>query len=206
MISDKHRDRFWKIKELYDTAEADLKNIGRDNQALVVTGINQCRYVGQHLLRAMTATDEKVIDEELDAALRHTQRAIYDTNDSGIQYYVSKIDEIRNEHFPTVDFSQIVDSYGDIVKEIEEAKTLTATTAESLENRENRSQFYQKSREHVEKLQKYYSLLNAYRPDLVRAVQKDNRDKLRTWAGVALALFSLLGLLLTLASCLNFSG
>ena len=35
------------IRELYNTAEADLKNVGRIRDALIVTGVNQCRYVGQ---------------------------------------------------------------------------------------------------------------------------------------------------------------
>ena len=45
MIPDQYRDKVAKIKELYHTAEADLKDIGREKQAIVVTGINQCRYV-----------------------------------------------------------------------------------------------------------------------------------------------------------------
>ena len=61
MIPDQYRDKITKIKELYNTAEADLKNVGREKQAIVVTGINQCRYVGQHLLRALTASDESTI-------------------------------------------------------------------------------------------------------------------------------------------------
>ena len=41
MIPDQYRDKITKIKELYNTAEADLKNVGREKQAIVVTGINQ---------------------------------------------------------------------------------------------------------------------------------------------------------------------
>ncbi len=193
MIPDQYRDKITKIKELYNTAEADLKNVGREKQAIVVTGINQCRYVGQHLLRALTASDESTIDQDLDAALRHAQRAIYDINDSGIQYYIEEIDEIRLKHFPTVDFSSVITNHSEIIKEIGEARSLSETTAKSLENRE---QFYQDAREHVSKLRKYHQLLVEYRPDLVRAVKKENATKLRAWAGIAISLLSVLALII----------
>lgn len=179
MISEKYRDHFNEIRDLYNTAESDIKNIGRDKHELVVTGINQCRYAGQHLLRALTASEEGQIEEELTSAKKHVQRAIYDTNDSGIQYYISMIDQIRILDFPTVDFSQVVPNYSDIIQGISAARTLTEATVSSLENREN---FYSEAREHVETLRKNYKLLVESRPDLVKAAQKDNRDKRRTWA------------------------
>ena len=195
MIPDQYRDKVTKIKELYNTAEADLKNVGREKQAIVVTGINQCRYIGQHLLRALTASDEDRIDENLDAALRHAQRAIYDINDSGIQYYIEQIDEIRLKHFPTVDFSSVIQNYNEIIEEIGEARSLSATTAKSLENRE---QFYEDAREHVSKLRKYHQLLVEYRPALVRAVKKENATKLYTWVGIAISLIAALALVIRL--------
>ena len=195
MIPDQYRDKVAKIKELYNTAEADLKNVGREKQAIVVTGINQCRYVGQHLLRALTTSDKSSIDENLDAALRHAQRAIYDINDSGIQYYIEQIDEIRLKHFPTVDFSSVIQNYSEIIEEIGEARSLSETTAKSLENRE---QFYEDAREHVSKLRKYHQLLVEYRPDLVRAVKKENATKLYTWVGIAISLIAALALVIRL--------
>ena len=195
MIPDQYRDKVTKIKELYNTAEADLKNVGREKQAIVVTGINQCRYVGQHLLRALTTSDENSIDENLDAALRHAQRAIYDINDSGIQYYIEQIDEIRLKHFPTVDFLSVVQNYNEIIEEIGEARSLSETTAKSLENRE---QFYEDAREHVSKLRKYHQILVEYRPDLVRAVKKENATKLYTWVGIAISLIAALALIIRL--------
>ncbi len=195
MIPDQYRDKVTKIKELYNTAEADLKNVGREKQAIVVTGINQCRYVGQHLLRALTTSDANSIDENLDAALRHAQRAIYDINDSGIQYYIEQIDEIRLKHFPTVDFSSVIQNYNEIIEKIGEARSLSETTAKSLENRE---QFYEDAREHVSRLRKYHQLLVEYRPDLVRAVKKENATKLYTWAGIAISLVAALALVIRL--------
>ena len=197
MISEKYRDRFNEIKDLYNTAESDIKNIGRDKQELVVTGVNQCRYAGQHLLRALTASEEDEIEEELTSAKKHAQRAIYDTIDSGIQYYISRIEEIRTRDFPTVDFSQVIPNYGDIIAEINEAKTFTEATVSGLENRER---FYENARRHVAALRKNYKLLVEHRTDLVRAAKRDNRDKQRTWALILGTVVAALALVYTILS------
>lgn len=115
MLAADFPDEIREISNLYNTAEADLKNIGRIRNALIVTGINQCRYAGQHLLRALTADDRKKVEDNLDAAKRHVQRAIYDINDSAIQYYLREIDDLRTKHFPTVDFASVVPQYGEIM-------------------------------------------------------------------------------------------
>ena len=117
------------IRELYNTAEADLKNVGRIRDALIVTGVNQCRYVGQHVLRAICGTDEGRIRSDLDAAKKHAQRAIYDINDSAIQFYIRQIDDLRENHFPTVDFASVVPAYGDIACALAEGRRLTALSA-----------------------------------------------------------------------------
>ena len=187
MILDQYREKVAEIKELYNTAEADLKNVGREKQAIAVTGINQCRYVGQHLLRALTSSDKDIIDQNLNAARRHAQRAIYDINDSGIQYYIEAINDIRLKHFPTVDFAAVIQNYNEIIDAIGESKSFIETTASSLEDRE---QFYKDSREHLSKLQKYHTILVEYRPDLVRAVNKENKKKLITWIALAVTAVS----------------
>ena len=82
-LPDQFRGQVREICRLYNTAESDLKNIGRVEQELLITAVNQLRYAGQHLLRALDSDNADRIDSELDAAKRHCQRAIYDVNDSG---------------------------------------------------------------------------------------------------------------------------
>lgn len=176
MISEEFSDRIHEIRRLYNTAEADLKNVGRVVDSLVVTGVNQCRYVGQHLLRALVETDKQKIEDHLDAAKRHAQRAIYDINDSAIQYYVRQIDDLRNKHFPTVDFAAIVPQYGEIIGLVATIKSRIETTNESLNHRED---FYSQIKDDVAALRKAYETLNEFRPDLIRAVKKENQKKLR---------------------------
>ena len=65
-----------RIKTLYNDAEVDLKSYGRENNRLFVPGVNQLRYAGQHLIRALDATDEEDVRANLDASERHAQRAL----------------------------------------------------------------------------------------------------------------------------------
>lgn len=136
IVDSRYGDAVQEIRELYNTAEADLKNVGRVRDALIVTGVNQCRYVGQHLLRALVGTDEGRIRSDLDAAKKHAQRAIYDINDSAIQFYIRQIDDLRENHFPTVDFARAVPAYGDVVSALVEGKRLVEVTSDSVASRE----------------------------------------------------------------------
>lgn len=197
MIDEKYEEEIREIKHLFNTAEADLKNIGRLKDALVVVCINQCRYVGQHLLRALTATDHEDIVYELDSAKRHAQRAVYDVNDSALQYYVTQIDKLRTTHFPTVDFAYVMggSKYSELVTLVATAKSRIETTSDSLVDREA---FYKEIRCEVASLKRAYEILVEFQPDFVRYVKKENAKKLVTWVGVATTAVALLGTVLRL--------
>ena len=180
------------IQEI-NTAEADLRNVGRIRDALIVTGVNQCRYVGQHLLRALVGTDEESIRSDLDAAKKHAQRAIYDINDSAIQFYIRQIDDLREKHFPTVDFASVVPAYGEVANALVEGKRLVEMTSDAVASREN---YYQDARKAVASLRQAYEVLSVHKPDFVKAVRKENHNKMITWIGIGVAALSALVLVL----------
>lgn len=187
MIAAEFENEIHEIRELYNTAEADLKNVGRIKDALIVTGVNQCRYVGQHLLRALVSTDRTEVKENLDAAKRHAQRAIYDINDSAIQYYVRQIDDLRNKHFPTVDFASVIPKYGEIIEAVVQAKSLVEANRDSLKNREK---FYESTKAAVTSLHQSYMTFLEFRPELARAARRENTKQLVAWIAVGVAALS----------------
>lgn len=193
IVDERYGPAIREIRELYNTAEADLKNVGRIRDALIVTGVNQCRYVGQHLLRAMVGTDEGRIRSDLDAAKKHAQRAIYDINDSAIQFYMGQIDDLREKHFPTVDFASVVPAYGDVVNALVEGKRLVEMTSDAVACRES---YYKDARKAVASLQQAYEVLSMHKPDLVKAVRKENRTKMIAWISIGVTALSALLVLL----------
>ena len=56
VVRSEYEGAIQEISDLYNTAEADLKTVGTERNELIVAGVNQLRYSGQHLLRALTAT------------------------------------------------------------------------------------------------------------------------------------------------------
>lgn len=190
IFGSQYEDDVRELRELYNTAEADLKNVGREQDALIVTGVNQCRYVGQHLLRALVSTDEVSIRSNLDAAKKHAQRAIYDINDSAIQFYIRRIDDFRDKHFPTVDFASIVPNYGSVVDALAKARRLVEMTSGAIEFREK---YYNDVRNAVASLRRAHDILLEHKPDFTRAIKRENHNKMLAWIGVAVTSLAAFG-------------
>ena len=129
----------------------------------------------------------------MDAAKKHAQRAIYDINDSAIQFYIRQIDDLREKHFPTVDFASVVPAYGEVASALVEGKRLVEMTSDAVASREN---YYQDARKAVASLRQAYEVLSVHKPDLVKAVRKENHNKMITWIGIGVAALSALVLVL----------
>ncbi len=190
-LPDEYRERVRQICDLYNTAEIDLKNVGRVKDVLIITGVNQLRYAGQHLVRALTADDAVEISDNLDAAERHCQRAIYDINDSAVQYFLQRIDELRRTQFPRVDFNAVIPDYGEIVSTIREARSMLHATRDGQHDRQ---QFYNDARRHVRDLTVASETLDEHRADLIRSSRIARRQVAVSWAAVgATLLVALIG-------------
>lgn len=173
------------IRDLYDKAEADLKTVGRVRNDLCVAAVNQLRYAGQHLVRALAETDATKINNDLDAAKRHALRAIYDVNDASIQYHLYEINRIRTTY--PVNLNDIVPEYTSIMKAVQRASD--HIEQKSYENRKDRKMLYREMREDVKALTDAYSKLIASLPDIVSAARRHNRDISRAWISIAVAVF-----------------
>ena len=180
-VPPEYADQIHEICNLYNTAEMDLKNVGRIKDTLIITGVNQLRYAGQHLSRALVAADSAKVKDNLISATKHAKRAIFDVNDSAIHFYLTRIDHIRTKDFPRVDFSSIVDQYGEIKNVIRKAREHIEITEESQSDRE---QYYKAAREHVQKLKDAHDTLESYRDDFVSHARNQNSKRLATWASV----------------------
>ena len=181
-VPKEYADQVQEICDLYNTAEADLKNVGRIKDTLIVTGVNQLRYAGQHLSRALAGTDSDKINDNLISAAKHAKRAIFDVNDSAIHFYLTRINHIRTKDFPRVDFSSIVDQYGEVQKAIREAREHLDITEESQSDREK---YYETAREHVHRLKDAHDTIESYRDDFVSQAKNQNSKRLATWASFA---------------------
>ena len=182
-IPAEYAERVRELRDLYNAAEADLKNVGRVENKLIVTGINQLRYAAQHLVRALAEEDDDAIADDLDAAIRHAKRAIYDINDSAIQHYITAFEQFRRD-FPRADLARVIgDGYHVAVREFHEARQHVESNRNAQENRQR---FYQEAREHVLKMRNAMGTLESHRDDVIRAVKRDNWKRTAMWVSYAL--------------------
>ena len=183
-----YKSAIQRIRDLYNEAEVDLKSYGRENNRLFVPGVNQLRYAGQHLVRALGATDEQAARSNLDAAERHAQRALYDINDAAIQYHLAGITRIRTQYF--VNLNAIVPNYQKVVDAVRSARKNLERV--SNEHKDNREQFYKEAREHVAKLHDAHETMKDAIPDIASEMKRQNAKTRLMRAGIWLAVIALL--------------
>ncbi len=189
-----HKASIERIRDLYNEAEVDLKSFGRETNELFVPGVNQLRYAGQHLVRALAATDKQILAANLDAAERHAQRAIYDVNDSAIQFHLDGIAHIRDRAL--VNLAAVVPNYGEIVGAVKLAKRHVEQV--SRKHKDNREQLYKEAREHVAALRDAHDALIEAIPDIAAETKRQNRKVRWTRIGIWLTFIVLVVNLLRL--------
>ena len=180
-----HEAAIREIRDLYNEAEADLKTVGSIRNELCIASVNQLRYAGQHLVRALAADDDDTVVSDLDAAKRHAQRAVYDVNDAAIQHYLYEIDHFRKQY--PVNLNAVVPSYADITKAVDEASEHIAQV--NQKNRSNRGLSYAEARTAVAALRQAYRQLNASHPAVVEEMKRHNRTTRTTWLSISLTVF-----------------
>lgn len=119
------------ITDKYEVAEIRLKNFeDTTGQGIVVASLNELRYVGNHVLRALQFDDEEQQLEQLRRAERHCQRATYDVCAAAMselffkfqrfqEYYVAS--EYHKHVIAVIpDYNQHLEKYRDAQKIIKE--------------------------------------------------------------------------------------
>ncbi|MBE0508349.1 MAG: hypothetical protein IBX50_16800 [Marinospirillum sp.] len=64
------------LLSLFSEAEAKVKEAEEIDGAISVPSINELRYVGYHLTRALANKDPREVEQELTKAANHARRAI----------------------------------------------------------------------------------------------------------------------------------
>ena len=191
-VGAEHKAAIREICDLYNLAEADLKAVGRIRNELVVASVNQLRYAGQHLVRALAAEDDTVVARELDSSKRHAQRAIYDVNDAAIQFYMYEIERFRTQH--PVNLNAVVSDYAEIIESVDRAVQHIKEVDQA--NRSNRGMPYEQARTDVAALERAHRKLIAARPDVIAEMNRQNRVTRAIWLSIFLtALAVLIGVL-----------
>jgi uncharacterized protein (UPF0332 family) len=92
------QDLYQEIHQLIRTAENKLKEAERLDTKLTIPSVNQLRYVAFHLAEALCSRDDASFASEMGKAKNHCYRAIYDSHEMIIIYYLESIKVFREKY------------------------------------------------------------------------------------------------------------
>ena len=114
------------LKLAYKKAEDALHSLGIDGSGADIASVNELRYAGNHLLQALTASDQGSVDDQLQRALRHCERALYDAYDGAVYYRLTQFKLFRKDYRKVV-ISDTIPDYITLVKTMNRAKATLET-------------------------------------------------------------------------------
>ena len=161
------------LRAAYKKAEDAIHDLGIEVDGADTAAVNELRYAGNHILRSLTTTDDKESADELNRAMRHCERAVYDAYDSAIYYHLSRFNKFR-EQYANMVISDVVPNYLELSKSMTQAKRLLA---KAREDNSNRSDYYAQVRELYPQIVDISDILGAARDEL----NKKNREKRTGW-------------------------
>lgn len=79
-------EKFEEILRLYNEAESFIKEVELCVSEIAFPAINELRYSGHHLLKALVSAGPEQFNKELSDALDHCHRSMYESSEAGIGY------------------------------------------------------------------------------------------------------------------------
>jgi len=173
------------VRDAYNIAEQHIKLV-EHHEGLAFPPVNELRYAGQHLCRALVETDTSAKEKHYQDALDHCRRASYDALEILLSYYLERCIRFQDD-YRQVGIADVLESY------LDDRKILNAIKQKTLiRDYENRAQYFadiQRDGEIIRDISEHWE--NA-RPELNKKVEKD-RWECRRWAvGIIIAVVALI--------------
>ncbi|MCK5717151.1 MAG: hypothetical protein KAH77_06635 [Thiomargarita sp.] len=166
-----------KIVLLFEKAEISIKKAEQLSSNLSIPSINELRYAGYHIIKAISVTQSVAISEkEMAMAEKHCKRAIYDATEIGIIYLLESIEIFQKDYSTSTNIIPVLSDYVDLCKQVENAKNFIANIKNN--NHNNRDQYYEECAPYYEELNKIKQTLTCARPE-INKLNDSERKKTR---------------------------
>ena len=163
--------QYRRLQVLYKKAEDAIHTLGIENSGVDVSAINELRYVGNHLLTALTTSDEQIHNENIQRAKRHCKRALYDAYDGAIFYQIELFKQFKSDYATT----PILDVLTDIVEIEQSFKQAKSLLKQARNNFDNREEYYAKVEKVYPSIEKAVERVEAAREELNKKRVKSRR-------------------------------
>jgi len=152
------------IIDLFDEAEAKLKEIEQLSSELSIPSVNELRYVGYHLTKALCSQSEDDFSDEVDRAERHAKRAIYDANEIGLIYLLEQVQLFQADYAKSTEIIDVIPDYIKLCRRVDEASDFMRNIREN--NHKERDKYYAECGPHCVALKEIYQTLTLARPEI----------------------------------------
>jgi len=154
------------LRAAYQEAEDAIHELGLDTgEGVELAAVNQLRYAGNHVLRSVLAQEggrNAERDEEMQRALRHCERALYDAYDAAVFFRLAQFQQFQHD-YRAVPVTEVIPTYPDIRLQVRKARDLLRTARSSADSR---GDFYRQVREIHATLAESMDLLDEAREEL----------------------------------------
>jgi hypothetical protein len=183
-----HSD-FDEFAKLFKRAEEKVKIIEALTDELAIPAINELRYAGFHAVQAHAEQNDTERRDKIERGIRHCERAIYDSTEIGVAYYLAEILLFQND-YRLVPIISVIPDYLDCLGEIRAAQGFLCKN--SLHDPDYDWKTCEK---HFATLRDIVFRFDNARPELNKVL----RDwRIRTWIAIGVLLAMVAGLYLTL--------
>ncbi|MDO4568810.1 MAG: hypothetical protein Q4D38_00320 [Planctomycetia bacterium] len=181
------------LVELYQRAESEIKNseylFSQTNQetfeGLAFPVINELRYAGNHVIRAIDSDNADAAHENYNKAISHCVRAVYDVYDAQILYVLGEIAWFNKEYSKTV-ITNAIPNYIELLNEVSKIRDSYARRTDSKE------EDWRLSLESLTRLKEILGTFNTARSELNKHICQKNWEWIISVVAILLSLTSLL--------------
>jgi len=182
---------------LFDKAENKVKEVELLSQELSIPSINELRYVGYHLARALCENDEQKLDFQIDKATAHCKRAIYDAHELGIIYMLEQVKSFKEKY--TIHSSIVLEVIPTYVEELSNTSKTSKFISEIKEkHRDSRDEYYEACEPHYSALRNITDRLSEAEPLInTKISEKISCENKETRRYIIAILLTILGISIT---------
>jgi hypothetical protein len=207
MTPEEKQERYRNIQNLFKVAEQKIKEVERLEGSLLIPSVNQLRYVGHHLIKALCSEEEDSFKLEIDKAENHCHRAIYDAHEVGILYFLEKIKVFQENYKNSLTIvREVIPTYVDDLMNADRARKFIDDVDHGSINA--RDVYYSQSEPYYRKLEEIVQRLNVSEPAIQERVReedkKEREDLRRFWIQLIVSVASVIVAIIALLKQLGF--
>jgi hypothetical protein len=155
-------------------------------KGLLMPAVNELRYAGYHITKALTAISAEDEESAYDIAIKHCRRSSYDSLEAGLQFCLEECGTFRHD-YRLVQIARIMPCYAEDRIRLNKIK-------DSLTVLQSKETYYKGVEEHLIALSEILERWDAYREDLNKGLADARRNRLLLVLGVATFLVALVGI------------